>query len=122
MTPVETWGTFYHSLPFQNRVKGDTYRVFAGAPDAKVFINGELYATLPGFGGADGFGWLEYREDQRRPLEFSSDKPIFVAQYNNSQTYDNSTSTDPFFMILTPVEQYQTDLIFTTPEDLVDAP
>ena len=117
MTPMESWGQFYHSLPFQDRLKGDTYRIFAGEANAKIFINGELYATLPGVGGADGHGWLEYRQEERRALEFSSDKPISVMQYNNSQTYDNSTATDPFFMVLTPVEQYQTDLVFTTPSD-----
>lgn len=117
LTPIESWGTFYHSLPIQERTKGDTYRIFAGAPNAKIFINGSLYATLPGVGGGEAFGWIEYRQEERVAMEFSSDKPIFVAQYNNSQTYDNATTTDPFFMILTPVEQYQTDLIFTTPDN-----
>lgn len=115
LTPVETWGTFYHSLPFQERTKGDTYRIFAGEPNADIFVNGTQIATISRAGGGSGLGWIEYRPDDRRPMEISSDKRIFVAQYNNSQTYDNSTSTDPFFMILTPVEQFQTDLIFTTP-------
>ena len=115
LPPIESWGKFYHSLPFQDRTKGDTYRIYAGASNAKIFINGTLQATLPNVGGANGSGWIEYRQEERVALEFSSDKPIFVAQYNNSQRYDNSTGTDPFFMILSPVEQYQTDLIFTTP-------
>ncbi len=115
LPPIESWGKFYHSLPFQDRTRGDTYRIYAGASDAKIFINGTLQATLPNVGGANGSGWIEYRQEDRIALEFSSDKPIFVAQYNNSQRYDNSTGTDPFFMILSPVEQYQTDLIFTTP-------
>lgn len=117
LTPVESWGTLYHSLPFQNRTKGDTYRIFAGEPNAKIFINGELYATLSGVGGGEAFGWIEYRQDERTAMVFSSDKPISVAQYNNSQTYDNASATDPFFIVLTPVEQYRSDLIFTTPSD-----
>lgn len=115
LPPMETWGTVYHSVPFQDRTKGDTYRIFAGAPDAEIFLNGVLLATLPNIGGVNGSGWIEYRQDERIPMEFTSDKPIYVAQYNNSQRYDQSTATDPFFMNLSPIEQYQTDLIFSTP-------
>lgn len=115
LTPVESWGTFYQAVPFQNRTKGDTYRIFAGEPNAEIFVNGSKVATLSQVGGRSGFGWLEYREENRRPLEFSSNKRIFVAQYNNSQTYDNAGGSDPFYIVLTPVEQYQNELIYTTP-------
>ena len=117
LLPVESWGKYYHSLPYQDRTRGDTYRIFAGESDAEIYINGTLQATLPNVGGANGSGWIEYRQDDRIAMEISSNKRIMVAQYNNSQTYDQSTSTDPFFVLLTPVEQYQTDLIFTTPAD-----
>lgn len=115
LTPLESWGTFYHSIPFQERTKGDTYRIFAGEPGAEIYVNGTQIATLSRVGGGVGLGWIEYRPDERMPMEIHSNKRIFVAQYNNSQSYDNSTSTDPFYMILTPVEQFQTDLIFATP-------
>ncbi len=60
---------------------------------------------------------VEYRQSNPEPLVFTGSKPIFVVQYNNSQSYDNSTSTDPFYTVLTPMEQYQTDVIFTVPKD-----
>ncbi|MCB0714295.1 MAG: choice-of-anchor D domain-containing protein [Ignavibacteriae bacterium] len=115
MTPLESWGTFYHALPFQNRTKGDTYRIFAGEPGADVIINGTKIATLSAVGGPRGIGWVEYREDARGPMEFTSNKRIFVAQYNNGQLYDNAGGSDPFYIILTPVEQYQDQFIFATP-------
>lgn len=115
LTPVESWGKSYQAVPYQNRTKGDTYRIFAGEPNAEIYINGDKIATLSSVGGRSGFGWIEYREENRRPLEFTSNKRIFVAQYNNSQTYDNAGGSDPFFIILTPIEQYQDELIFTTP-------
>ena len=115
MLPISSWGTVYHSVPFANRTKGDLYRIFSGEPNAKIFINGAHIATLPQVGGDQGGGWLEYLPPDRKLLEFSSDKPIMIAQYNNSQTYDNATGTDPMFLVLTPVEQFQTDLVFCTP-------
>lgn len=117
MLPVEAWGKVYHSLPFRERTKGDTYRIFASHPETDVFVNGEKIITLTGVGGANGQGWTEYRQQSPEPLVFTGSRPIFVAQYNNSQTYDNSTSTDPFYTVLTPVEQYQTDVVFTVPKD-----
>ena len=122
LTPVESWGKFYQAMPIQGRIKGDTYRIFAGEPGAEVMINGNIHARLTRVGGAEGLnGWFEYRAGDRGPIEFSSNKRIFVAQYNNSQEYDNSIRTDPFYMILTPVEQYQNGFLFSTP-DPIDFP
>ncbi len=115
MLPTSSWGKIYHGTPFQTRLKGDFYRVFAKEPNTKVFINGDEYATLATVGGEEGIGWFEYRALGRFSVEFSADKPIYVSQYNTSQAYDGVPS-DPFFLVLTPVEQYQKRLYFCTPD------
>jgi hypothetical protein len=115
MMPVSSWGKFYRSVPYANRTKGDLYRIFAGENNAKIYINGILYGTLTQKGGGEGIGWLQYLPSERGLIEFTSDKPIMVAQYNNSQTYDNSTQTDPFVSVLVPTEQYQKEIVFSTP-------
>lgn len=115
LIPVEAWGKAYHAVPFQNRTRGDTYRIFAGEPNANVYVNGVLFATIPSVGGQVSSGWVTYREEAVRALDFTSDKRIFVAQYNNSQTYDGGSASDPFYTILSPIEQFQTEFIFTTP-------
>jgi hypothetical protein len=117
MLPISSWGKFYHSVPYANRTKGDLYRVFAGEDEAKVYLNGSLYGTLARKGGPEGIGWLQILQTTREVMEFTSDKPIYVAQYNNSQTYDNAVQTDPFYLVLSPLEQYQKQLVFTTPAD-----
>ena len=114
-TPVESWGKFYQAIPYRGRTKGDTYRIFAGEPGADVVINGTKIAILSAVGGPNGIGWVEYREEVRRPLEFSSNKRISVFQYSNGLTYDDAGIGDPFYIGLTPVEQYQSEFIFATP-------
>jgi len=116
MLPVNAWGKRYHSMPYATRLKGDLYRIFAGEDSAKVYINGVLLATLSKKGGPRGVGWIEFLPPSRGPMEFTSDKPIYVAQYNNSQDYDG-VQTDPFYCVLTPVEQYQKEFVFTTPSN-----
>lgn len=116
LTPISTWGRTYHSLPFADRTKGDTYRIFAGESNAAILVNGTLLTTLSTVGGEKGTGWVEYRMEERMPMTFSSNKKITVVQYNNSQRYDNSEGTDPFMMILSPVEQYRSSFTFATPD------
>jgi hypothetical protein len=113
--PVSSWGKSYRSVPYANRTKGDLYRIFAGEDNAKIYVNSTLYGTLTQKGGAEGIGWLQYLPTTRELTEFTSDKLIMVAQYNNSQTYDNATGTDPFVSVLVPMEQYQTEVVFSTP-------
>ncbi|MBC8145531.1 MAG: hypothetical protein H7X80_08085, partial [bacterium] len=114
LTPISTWGTFYHSVPYATRLKGDMYRVFAAEPDTDLFINGIKRFTLSGRGGAEGQGWIEYLPPDRNLLEFAANKPIMVAQYNTSQTYDNVVS-DPFYSMLVPYEQFRSSYTFATP-------
>jgi len=114
MLPVEAWGMSYHGVPVAKRLKGDIWRVFASQPDTKVMLNGSPFATLGTVGGQRGDGWVEYRANGQELIEWTSDKPISVAQYNTSQYYDN-VSSDPFYMMLTPLEQYQLSGTFTTP-------
>ena len=113
--PISTWGTVYHSVPFATRLKGDLFRIFASEDGTDIYINGVQKFNLVRRGGPEGYGWIEYLPPTREILEFSSNKPIMIAQYNNSQNYDGVLS-DPFYMVLTPVEQYQTQIVFTTPK------
>lgn len=114
MLPVESWGKFYEGVPFQTRLKGDFWRIFAGDDNATIYINGNKYATLGRAGGEEGTGWLEYRALGKELVEIHSDKRIYVSQLNPSQAYDGVPS-DPFFLVLTPQEQFQTALTFCTP-------
>lgn len=114
MFPISTWGTLYHSVPFATRLKGDLYRIFASEPETDIYINGVKKFTLSQRGGPEGYGWVEYLPPDRDLIEFSSNKPIMIAQYNNSQQYDNVVS-DPFYLVLTPVEQFQKAFVFATP-------
>lgn len=116
MLPLESWGKYYQGVPFQTRKKGDFWRIFAGADNTTVYINGQKTATLSQKGGEEGIGWFEYKADGKGLQEFTADKPIYISQYNTSQAYDGVPS-DPFYLVLTPVEQYQSRLTFCTPSD-----
>lgn len=115
MLPTQAWGKAYHSMPVAQKTKGSFYRVFAKEPNTTVYINGAEYARLTGVGGQEGDGWFEYRAFDLTLQEFAANKPIAVLQYNTSSAYDNSAS-DPFFLQLPAVEQYQKGITFTVPD------
>ena len=117
MTPVEAWGRHYLSLPFQDRSKGDTYRIFAAEGKTEVRVNDSVITTLSKSSLDSGNAWFEYRQDSRVAMTFSADKPIMVLQYNNAPGYDQSTSLDPFTMTLIPTEQFMTDVVIVTPDN-----
>jgi len=116
MLPAESWGRNYMGIPFATRKKGAFYRVFAREADTRIYINGVEYDTLAGVGGEEGTGWLEYRAPDMQPVHFRADKPIAVFQYNTGSFYDEVPS-DPFYMALTPEEQFASELFFSTPGD-----
>lgn len=114
MLPISAWGKVYHSVHYATRRKGDYYKIFAGEENATIFINGKKNGIITRKGGGNGTGFLEYLPPDINPVEIISDKKIYVGQYNNSQTYDGVPS-DPFYLMLTPLEQYQKQFVFCTP-------
>lgn len=114
--PTNTWGTAYHVTKIFGRQKNSIIKIFAKEPNTKVYINGQHKNTIQTSGGTEGIGFIERRPDEGEPGNFiiSADKPISVTQYNPGQQDDN-ISSDPFQIILTPIEQFQNEITFNTP-------
>ncbi|MCK5741729.1 MAG: T9SS type A sorting domain-containing protein, partial [Chlorobi bacterium] len=114
--PTNTWGTEYHVTPIQGRSKNSFIRIFSKEENTQIYRNGYAMGFIPKSGGIHGEGWAEYRaaEGDPVPVIISGDKPINVTQYNTG-SHDDGTQSDPFQMVLTPFEQYQDEMMFSTP-------
>jgi len=114
--PTSTWGTEYHVTKIANRKKNSIIRIFAKENNTAIYRDYQNIGLIKTAGGMKGIGFLSIRADegQPRPVVISGDKPISVTQYNTSQEDDGVTS-DPFQMVLTPIKQYQKEIIFNTP-------
>jgi hypothetical protein len=104
--PLATWGKLFYSVPLATRRNGDTFMILAGADGTEVRINGTLEATL------NAGQFREQIIDGRSVIETS--QPSLVGQYSNSSDYDDVTS-DPFMMIVPPIEQALNHYTFSTP-------
>ena len=114
--PTNTWGTEYHVTRIINRLKNSIIKVFAKEAKTKIFRDHLQIGFLRTAGGTEQNGYLHMRADEGRPrpVVIGGDKPISVTQFNCGQQDDNIVS-DPFQLVLTPLEQYQREIIFNTP-------
>jgi hypothetical protein len=114
--PTNSWGTEYHVTRIVNRLKNSIIKVFAKEAKTKVFRDHQQIGFLRTAGGTEQNGYLHMRADEGkvRPVVIGGDKPIGVTQFNCGQQDDNIVS-DPFQLVLTPLEQYQREIIFNTP-------
>lgn len=114
--PTHTWGKEYIVPEIFGRKKNSVLKIMAKEPNTKIFINGQHKNTTAAAGGVEGFGYIVRRPDEGSPANFvvSGDKPISVTQFNPGQG-DDGISSNPFQMVLTPVDHFMKDLTFTTP-------
>jgi pyrimidine deaminase RibD-like protein len=106
LTPTNTWGKNFVTVPLKTRLNGDTFRFIASENSTDVSVNGVLVATL-------NAGQL-HEMIINGSSQISSTKPIMVAQYSNGTTFDGVTS-DPFMMLIPPYEQFLAGYTITTP-------
>ena len=104
MFPNNTLRRNFVAIPYATRKKGDTYRILAIQNNTVVTFNGGSPINL------NAGQWQELI--LKDPTFISSNFPISVAQYSNGTGFDGVTDADPFFIMLSPVEQTREDITF----------
>lgn len=106
LPPISAWGKSFVTVPLATRFNGDTFRVIAAEDNTNVAINGTAVPVL-------NKGQLHEQLINAASV-IAADKPVLVAQYSNSSSYDGVTS-DPFMMLIPPFEQFLGAYTITTP-------
>ncbi len=106
MPPARTWSTEFVVAPIVPRTAGDIVRVLGHENDTTVTINGEVTAVL----GAGQF--YEFTQPSASGGWITTSKPAQVAQYNKGQ---DAVQTDPFMMLVPPVDQFSRQYLFKAP-------
>ena len=116
--PTITWGKEYHVTALVDRLFNPVIRVFAHPDykDVKVYRDGIEWFTLENKNRTENQAFVERRLQDGPPKStyISADAPIYIMLYNTGQADDN-ISSDPFQYVITPVEQYQKEIVFCTP-------
>jgi gliding motility-associated-like protein len=102
MLPLKTWGKNYITSPLMTR-SSDQFRILAMENSTSIQIN---------VGTPINLNAGQYYETSLSQASFiTSNNPISVAQYSQGTSCDNVTS-DPFMIILSPVEQFIDNIVF----------
>ncbi|MFN5309893.1 MAG: IgGFc-binding protein [Candidatus Kapaibacterium sp.] len=116
--PTVTWGKEYHVTALVDRLLNPVIRVFAHPDykDVKVYRDGIEWFTLENKNRTENQAFVERRLQDGPPKStmISANAPIYIMLYNTGQADDN-VSSDPFQYVITPVEQYQKEIVFCTP-------
>jgi hypothetical protein len=106
MVPVNAWGNEFLIARIAPNTFGDSIvRVLAHEDGTQVRVNGELKATLEA-GKVHEFG-----QSPSSHTWVSTSKPSLVAQYKRG----DSSATDPFLMLVPPINQFSRHYLFKTP-------
>ena len=131
--PTYTWGKQYYVVPMAKRGFNGIIRVYASEDNTEVYKDGAYIGTIKK-GGGDTWGkaYLETRlwpmyvdvgpvqvQNPPKIATIHADKPIQVMYYNTGTQEDGiGGQSDPFQMIQTPIEQFQTEMYFASPNAL----
>ncbi len=119
--PTFTWGTDYHVPKVPKRKYSSPIKIFAKEPNTRIYKDGAQIGFLPDAGGIEGRAFLDMRmvplNVTPRSVVISGDKPIGVTLYNTGVQEDGypHPNSDPFVMVMTPLQQYQKEITFCTP-------
>ena len=126
--PTYTWGKQYFITPMTGRKFNGIIRIYASEDKTDVYRDGSYIGTIKkGGGAASGIGYLEMRvwnqfDDFGQPIDpkiatIHADKPIQVMYYNPGTAEDapQSVNSDPFMLIHSPIEQFNTEMYFASP-------
>jgi len=105
MISINNWSTEFVSVPLLQRDSGDTFRILAIEDTTIININGIVTDTL------NKGVFLESILTSSSLI--STNKPVSVAQYANSLSFDNTTG-DPFEIILLPAANSYKKTYFKT--------
>lgn len=123
--PTSTWGTCIHVPKINNRAYPGVIRIFAKEDSTTIYRDGNQVAFLSTDKTIEGYSWVEMRvvpigwNTGPKQAVFTSDKPFSINYYNpgiqEDQNAGKSVNSDPFNMVMTPIEQYHNDISFCTP-------
>lgn len=111
--PISSWGKNFGFIPFYNYLTGNPYRIMASEDNTSIFFNGALAAILNA-GDIYPNTYVSNPPVLNTPTSITSDKPIAVAQFMQSNACSGSpvggSLGDPDMVILNPIEQNISDI------------
>ena len=113
ITPTSTWGRQFIISTIATRKDFDTFRIIASRSDTSVSVACTITDVPPLNLNTDG-SFIEFHINSTDSCYLESNQPILLAQFSVSSLVDRVFNSDPFLVIIPPVEQYRSSYVFNT--------
>ena len=113
LMPAESWGRKYVSVPFGVTPVGDYFKISGKEED--TFVAKESSSGNESY-DLNTTNFIKVIQKQKEPALWTSNKPVQIAQFMMRTNQEiTSDQYDPCMVMLPPVEQYVSRVIFHTP-------
>lgn len=111
--PTSTWGKEFYTVPLKSRRSFDVIVLVASENDTIITRLCNPPMETANLSISDSGGVISLNISSEQYCRFLSNKPVLVAQFAVASDVD-STSADPFMMIIPPFEQYRNKYFIPT--------
>jgi gliding motility-associated-like protein len=106
--PIDTWGTEFITVGLEGHPNGDVIKILASVDNTTVHVNSSIFTLNEGQVLSLTLAGVN---------NIKADKPITVGQFCRSQGC-NGEHGDPFYIVVSPVEQMLKKITFVCPSDI----
>ncbi|XP_035668453.1 IgGFc-binding protein-like isoform X2 [Branchiostoma floridae] len=113
--PVDTWGKEFVTVPLAKRTVGDKFRVIAARDNTQVNVTEKSASPVTLNAGE----FWEFNPGTDKSHYVVATEPVILMQYSKTGDADN-TDTDPFMLMIPPLQQFAADYTFATAQLISD--
>ena len=110
--PTSTWGSSFFVASLMSTTSGDIIRIIAAKNSTIVYVNCTIFSQVQIYSLLDAGNWTELKIPPQSFCNIESSAPIFIVQFAIGNT--TLTESDPFMMMIPPVEQYSNNYVFNS--------
>ncbi|KAL5008911.1 hypothetical protein ScPMuIL_014492 [Solemya velum] len=103
--PLSAWGKTYMTAPISERTIGDYFRIVGSVDNTVVDITDVGGSVVQHTVHAGGFIHLDVPSTEYYAIRAT--EQILVTQFSKSQLSSENLPTDPFMMVIAPIEQWE---------------
>jgi hypothetical protein len=112
--PTSTWGKTFIVASLDSRSSNDSVKIIASRNDTTIRVRCSLSSSPFDLSISEAGDSIETLLTSDDSCYFESNNPVLLVQFSRSSLLDGNLNSDPFMVVIPPIEQYRSDYIIRT--------